>query len=40
LPIDPSVDRGLTSPVSIGAADAVGDAVLLDALVAAITDCP
>ncbi|WP_169079199.1 lyase family protein [Microcella alkalica] len=35
MPTDPSVDRGLASPVSIGAADAVGDAVLLDALVAA-----
>lgn len=34
MPTDGAVDRGLLSPVSIGAADAVGDAVVLDALVA------
>lgn len=35
MPTDASVDRGLTSPVSVGTADAVGDQVVLDALVAA-----
>lgn len=34
MPTDGAVDRGLLSPVSIGAADAVGDDVVLDALVA------
>lgn len=35
MPTDASVDRGLTSPVTVGTADAVGDQVVLDALVAA-----